>query len=391
MKFLADKAIPHVEEAFSTIGEIQLLPPGKITPDTLKGVDGLLVRTTTGIKPSLLKGSRVTFVGTATIGTDHIDLPYLAEKGIHLSSAPGCNATAVGEYVLTALLTLEANTGISLQGRTLGIIGAGNTGNAVKRKAEAIGIRCLLNDPPLAERSPNNELIDIVELVQESDIISLHIPLTCSGKYPTTHLLNEALFSQLKPGTIIINTSRGEALDGNALKANRSRLGGVILDVWENEPQIDPELIPFIDIASPHIAGYSIEGKIRATEMIYRDACTFFEVPPVWDCEKALASYGVPQLTISDRDQIPVDVIIQGYDIFKDDSRLRLFTQQDNPGEYFANLRNQYRFRREFSSFQVNVEQSLSSEDRRHLSRLGFHISDGQALRISRAALNVSK
>jgi len=376
MKFLADKAIPHVEEAFSTIGEIQLLPADKITPDKLKGVDGLLVRTTTGIKPSLLKGSRITFVGTATIGTDHIDLPSLAENGIYLSSAPGCNATAVGEFVLTALLALEANIGISLQGKTLGIIGAGNTGNAVKQKAEAIGIRCLLNDPPLAEQSLNPEFIDIADLVQQSDIISLHVPLKRSGKYPTAHLLNEALFKQLKPGTIIINTSRGEAVDGNALKANRSRLGGVILDVWENEPHIDPDLIPLIDIASPHIAGYSIEGKIRATEMIYRDSCTFFDVPPVWDCQKALVSYGVPQLTISDRDQIPVDAITRGYDIFEDDNSLRQFTQQDNPGEYFANLRNQYRFRREFSSFQVNVEQSLSIKNRRLLSRLGFHISD---------------
>ncbi len=377
MKFVADKAIPHISEAFSTIGTVELLPACEITPATLTNADGLLVRTTTRITQQLLEGSRIKFVGTATIGTDHIDMSYLKKHSIHQTSAPGCNATAVGEYVLTALLALQQKTGISLHQRTMGIIGAGNTGTAVRKKAEAIGINCLFNDPPLAEISEKGTYMGLDELIRHADIISVHVPLIRSGKHPTNHIVNRQLLQKLRPGTILINTSRGETLDGVALKNNRNHLDGVILDVWENEPDIDPELIPYIDIATPHIAGYSIEGKIRATEMVFHEACDFFKLPKNWNCEDALSGYEVPKLDVSDRNSVMEEAVTQVYDIRDDDTRLRQFSQQDKPGEYFADLRNNYQFRREFSSFRINVAPHLSLKNRQLLSQIGFRISDG--------------
>lgn len=376
MKFIADKAIPHIKEAFSTIGTVESLPAHKITSTALKHADGLLVRTTTGINHKLLEGTRVAFVGTATIGTDHIDLSYLEKRGIRLASAPGCNAPAVGEYVLTALLALQQKTGVSLQGKTMGIIGAGNTGTAVQRKLEAIGISCLFNDPPLAEKSDQRQYLDLDELLPRSDLISVHVPLTRTGKHPTKHLVDEQLLEKLKPGCILVNTSRGETLDGNALKNNRHRLGGVILDVWENEPDIDPELIPGIDIATPHIAGYSIEGKVRATDMILQKASDYFKEPKTWHAEDALSQYRIPEITVSDEDTAMEQAVTQVYDIFADDKRLRQFSQQDKPGEYFADLRNHYQFRREFSSCRIRIHRHLSFSNRQRLSQIGFQISD---------------
>lgn len=374
MKFIADKAIPHVQEAFSTLGEVDLLPSEEITSASLQGVTGLLVRTTTKVTATLLDSTAVKFVATATIGTDHIDLPYLAKKGIYLSSAPGCNAVAVAEYILTALLVLEQKTGVSVRNRTLGIIGAGNTGNALRKKAGAMGIRCLLNDPPRAEISPNAGYIPLDDLVRQADMISLHVPLTRTGKYPTFHLVGEPILNRFNPGTVIINTSRGETLDGQALKASRNRLAAVILDVWENEPYIDQDLLDMADIASPHIAGYSLEGKIRATEMVYRDACDFFGVAPTWQARDALLPHGFPELILPKGACLPEAAVMQAYNIWEDDTRMRLMPAHDNPGDYFANLRNSYRFRREFSSFRLPVGQQLPSEKLELLTRIGFRI-----------------
>ncbi|NQU65915.1 MAG: 4-phosphoerythronate dehydrogenase, partial [SAR324 cluster bacterium] len=320
MKFIADKAIPYVQEAFSSIGQVDLLPSAEITPEVLQDVTGLLIRTTTKVTSTLLASSSVKFVGTATIGTDHIDLPYLANKGIYLSSAPGCNAVAVAEYILTALLALQQKTGASIKDRILGIIGAGNTGRALKNKAEAIGIRCILNDSPLFASSSTNEYIELDELIRRANIISIHVPLTRTGKYPTFHLVGDRALSRINPGTIIINTSRGETLDGQALKTNWGRLGGVILDVWENEPHIDADLLERVHIATPHIAGYSLEGKIRATDTIYRDACNFFGVKKTWKAADALLPYGFPELILPNGAKLLELAITQAYNIWEDDA-----------------------------------------------------------------------
>lgn len=376
MKFIADRAIPHISEAFSTLGDVTLLPASEILPAALAGADGLVTRTTVKISADLLSGSSIRFIGTATIGTDHIDLPYLKKEGIHLVSAPGCNANAVGEYVLTALLALQRKKGLSLQNRTLGIIGAGNTGKAVKKKVEALGISCLMNDPPLAEQSTPGTYLELSDLLSRVDIVSVHVPLTRSGKHPTYHLVNEQVLGQMKPGTILINTSRGEAIDGNALKKRHGHLAGIILDVWENEPLIDPDLISSVDIATPHIAGYSIEGKIGATEAIYQQACDFFKLPQTWQMNTALAGYGTPQLVISKGNSPLEEAIGQAYDIRVDDESVRRFPTRDKPGEYFANLRNQYHFRREFSSFDIQIKSPLSIPNRQQLIDAGFRISN---------------
>lgn len=376
MKFVADQAIPHIREAFSTLGDVHLLPSNMIGPDTVADADGLLIRTTVKATPRLLSGSRIRFIGTATIGTDHLDLPFVQSAGIRLASAPGCNANAVGEYVLTALFALQRRKGFQLEGRTLGIIGAGNTGRAVQQKAEAVGIRCLLNDPPLARPSRTGGFVELEDLLPEADIISMHVPLQREGEFPTFHLLDEQVLKRVKPGAILINTSRGETLDGNALKRHRDRLEAVVLDVWENEPNIDAELIPLIDIATPHIAGYSIEGKVRATEMIYRAACDCLEQKPAWSADSALQEYGFPRLTIDDATFSVSDAVCRVYDIHRDDERLRRYAGADNPGEYFADLRNHYRFRREFASFQVSQSIRLSAAERQLFVKAGFNLSD---------------
>ena len=377
MKFIADKAIPHINEAFSTIGEVTLMPAHEITSTAVKNADGLLVRTTTRISQELLDNSKIRFVGTATIGTDHVDGSFLDRKGIHLVSAPGCNATAVGEYVLTSLLAIQQKSGCRLQGRTMGIIGCGNTGRAVKRKVEAIGINCILNDPPLAEKSEPGLYLKMEELLPRADILSVHVPLTRTGKYPTFHLIDDQVLQAVKPGTILINTSRGETVDGAAVKNHRNQLSSINLDVWEDEPVIDPDLIPCIDIATPHIAGYSIEGKIKATEILYREACEYFKMPQTWKGKDALSEYGLPVITVSEEGRAVESVVSQVYNILEDDANLRRYSEQDNPGEYFAALRNNYQFRREFSSYTVMCQEFISQNTRQLLSRIGFNISDG--------------
>lgn len=376
MKFVADTAIPEIESAFSTIGEVKRLPGDRISPKHLADADGLLVRTTTRVTPELLAGNRVRFVGTATIGTNHIDRTFLEAQGIHMASAPGCNATAVGEYVLAALLILQHRTGISLQNRTLGIIGGGNTGSAVKRLADAIGLSCCINDPPLKEKTGSEMYISLDELISKADIISLHVPLTRSGAHPTVHLLNNDHLARVKPGTILINTSRGETLDGEALKRNRPRLGAVVLDVWENEPSIDRDLLSLVDIGTPHIAGYSIEGKIRATEMIYHAACRFFNAPVQWDRSIALSSLKTPAMIIDRETEILHHIVTNACDILADDARLRRLSEIDKPDDYFAVLRNQYAFRREFSSFQLRFETPPDDCTRKQLEAIGFRIPE---------------
>jgi len=377
VKFIADQAIPFAREAFSSLGDVQLLPSALITAATVADADGLLVRTTVKVTRDLLSRSRIRFVGTATIGTDHIDIPYIESAGILLASAPGCNATAVGEYVLAAMLALERRKGVQLDQRTLGIIGAGNTGRATQQKAEAMGMRCLLNDPPLARRARGSAFMALEDLLHEADILSIHVPLQRDGEFPTYHLIDGQLLQRVKPGTILINTSRGETVDGGALKRFRHRLEAVVLDVWENEPDIDPELIPLVDIATPHIAGYSIEGKIRATEMIYATACQWLRREPSWSAAAALKERGLPQLAIEPGSYAIHDAVGRATAILEDDERLRLYAQVDNPGAYFAHLRNHYRFRREFSAFQITQAPALTETEKELFRKTGFNIPDG--------------
>ena len=264
MKIITDENIPFVKETFSRIGEVRTVPGRDISFNLIKEADILLVRSVTRVNKELLEGTPVRFVGTATIGTDHIDEDYLKAKEIALASAPGSNANSVSEYVIASLLTLAKRMGFSLKGKSIGIVGVGNVGSKVVKKCEALEMKVLRNDPPLGRKTGDVRYLSL-DAILEADIISLHVPLTYEGQDATYHLVDKDFLSKMKNRSILINTSRGDLVEEEALlEAIRGKkLAGVILDVWKNEPNINTELLEIIDLATPHIAGYSLDGKSK--------------------------------------------------------------------------------------------------------------------------------
>ena len=281
LKIVLDENIPYGREAFETLGEVVLRPGRAISPEDVRDADMLMVRSITKVNAALLDGSKVRLVATATIGVDHLDEPYLRERGISFASAPGCNANSVGEYIAAALLVLAETRGFQLSYRKLGIIGHGNVGKRVEQKARALGMEVVLNDPPLA-RETGEKRYRPLEDIFDCPIITTHVPLVKSGPDATRHLLNERFFSRCKTGTIILNTSRGSVCDGNALRAalESGKIGAAALDVWEGEPNVDMQLLANCAIATPHIAGYSFDGKVSGTQQIYEAACAFLKIDP---------------------------------------------------------------------------------------------------------------
>ncbi|HHG5609892.1 TPA: 4-phosphoerythronate dehydrogenase PdxB, partial [Pseudomonas aeruginosa] len=277
MRILADENIPVVDAFFADHGSIRRLPGRAIDRAALAEVDVLLVRSVTEVSRAALAGSPVRFVGTCTIGTDHLDLDYFAEAGIAWSSAPGCNARGVVDYVLGCLLAMAEVRGADLAERTYGVVGAGQVGGRLVEVLRGLGWKVLVCDPPRQAREPDGEFVSLERLLAEADVISLHTPLNRDGEHPTRHLLDEPRLAALRPGTWLVNASRGAVVDNQALR--RLLEGGadleVALDVWEGEPQADPELAARCLIATPHIAGYSLEGKLRGTAQIYQAYCAW--------------------------------------------------------------------------------------------------------------------
>ncbi len=382
MKIVADKNIPFVEEAFGKLGEVATLPGRQINSSAVKEADVLLVRTVTRVDERLLKGSRVRFVATATIGLDHVDLDYLKKKGIRFASATGCNANSVAEYIVAALLILAQRYEFSLSGKTIGVVGVGNVGSRVVEKAGILGMNVLQNDPPLARKTGESRFRPLEELLQKSDILTLHVPLSHEGEDATYHMANEALFEKMKKGGFFINTSRGAVADSpGLLKALKSkRLSGTVLDVWEGEPEISEELLQAVDLGTPHIAGYSREGKANATLFIYQGTCRFLSCVSLSDrqagVDRKVANWQptnlppplYPEIGVhcedpeqSEGDEaILSEVVRKAYDLEGDDRALRGILKIPLPerGAYFDRLRNEYPVRREFHSFKVKLVQS---------------------------------
>ena len=266
LSIIADRQILLANEAFSKFGDVKLVDGRSIDQQMVKHADVLLVRSVTQVNESLLKDSKVSFVGSATSGIDHIDLEYLEKSKIYFSHAPGSNARSVAEYVLSSLLVAAEYHGFPLSDKTVGIIGCGQVGSRVKRFLQALGVRCLLNDPPLFDLTQDQSYVELDHLF-EADIITLHVPLTLDGEYPSYKLVNKSFLDRLKSDVIFINTARGEVVDEIALlgfkKSNPT--SSLILDVWCNEPEINTDLLRETFIATPHIAGYSYDGKLKAT------------------------------------------------------------------------------------------------------------------------------
>ena len=383
MKIVADGNIPFAAECFSSLGQVKVVGGREITPALCADADILLVRSITPTGQELLAGSRVRFVGTATIGFDHVDVDYLRKRNIGFASAPGSNANSVAEYVAAALLQVGQKYGITLEGKSIGIVGVGNVGSRVAQKASALGMKVFLNDPPLKRKTGDKKYLPLKELF-DCDFITLHTPLTFEGVDKTFHLADEKLFKSLKTGCVFLNTSRGGVADTSALKKAiaQGKLQAVVLDVWENEPDIDTELLRMVDIATPHIAGYSFDGKAAGMIMIYKAACEHFGLKAKFDVESFLPLPIVPQLKINpqagNEQEILLKAVEKIYDIKSDDLRMRQILNEpaEKRGKIFDRLRKEYPIRREFQNTEVILENSCKILEGK-LAGIGFKLSNG--------------
>lgn len=377
---VADRNIPCAQEAFRRLGDVVLVETGAMVPRVVHAADAVIVRSETPVGAALLDGSSVRFVGTATIGTDHIDTHYLEQKGIAFASAPGSNANSVAEYVTAALLELAGRRGIGLTGLTLGVVGVGHVGSRVVNAAGALGMSILQCDPPLARTTGERRFRPLDELMA-ADILSLHVPLTAEGADPTYHLFDIGRLRRMKPGSVLINTSRGAVVDSAALKEvlAAGTLSAAILDVWEHEPSIDTGLLRRTLLATPHIAGYSLDGKVNAVRMICEALYKFAGVDP-----HAVPAFHLPPPAI-DRVMLPASsqdgesslrtIVADCYDILRDDRRLRGVEAIPDAqrGNYFRQLRKEYPVRREFPATTVLLPpEKLSLAET--LRQLGFQI-----------------
>ena len=378
MKIVADENIPFVCECFGSLGRVVSCPASQITTQLVKDADMLLVRSVTKVGSGLLAGSSVRFVATATIGFEHIDTAWLAENNIGFASAPGSNANSVAEYVIAALLHLGRKYEFSLRDKSIGIVGVGNVGSLVEKKCLALGIKVLLNDPPLQRQTGDAKYVPLEELFG-CDIITLHTPLTYEGVDKTFHLADGRFFDSLKPGCIFINTSRGGVVDTSALKdaLSTGRIKAAVLDVWEDEPNIDTGLLKMVDIATPHIAGYSLDGKIAGMIMIYKAACKYFGIEAKNDMNDFLPEPEVPRLKIEGGNNNEQEVLLQAvetiYKITGDDSRLRqiLDVSPEVRGTFFSDLRKNYPVRREFQNTKII---SATGDIAEKLRGIGFKV-----------------
>ncbi|MHC4203265.1 MAG: 4-phosphoerythronate dehydrogenase [Planctomycetota bacterium] len=384
MKIVADANIPFVKECFSSIGEVTTIGGREMTPWNVADADILLVRSITPVGVDLLAGSKVRFVGTATIGFDHIDLGFLDSSNIGFASAPGSNANSAAEYVIAGLLDIAQKYALDLEGRSIGIIGVGNVGSRVAKKCAAMGMDVYLNDPPLQRQTGDAKYLPL-EKLYDCDFITFHTPLTFEGRDKTYRLADEKFFKSLKHRCVFINASRGGVVDGSALKSaiKSGRLRAVVLDVWENEPDIDVELLEMVDIGTPHIAGYSLDGKIAGMIMIYKAACEYFDLEPKFDMEDFLPEPAVPELRINTNISNEQDALLGAvqkiYRIDKDDTRLRrvLDKPAEGRGKYFDSLRKGYHVRREFQNTSV-ILNSTKTKLAEKLIGIGFKEVKGE-------------
>jgi len=371
VKILVDENMPYARELFSRTGEVVAVPGRPLPVAELADAQGLMVRSVTQVNEALLTGTPVKFVGTATAGTDHVDEAGLQRAGVAFSAAPGCNAIAVVEYVFSALLLLAERDGFQLRDRTVGIVGVGNVGGRLQKRLEAWGIRTLLCDPPRADRGDEGEFLSLDAVAAQADILTFHTPLFKEGPYRSWHLADAALLMGLKPNTILINACRGAVVDNAALLEvlNMRHDLSVVLDVWEPEPDLSLALLDKVDIATPHIAGYTLEGKARGTTQVFEAWCDFIGQPQQVPLSTLLPVPEFSEITLNGPlDQPTLKRLAHlVYDVRRDDAPLRKVAAK--PGE-FDRLRKQYQERREWSSLQVNCDDAATAG---MLNQLGFN------------------
>ncbi|GIU46888.1 erythronate-4-phosphate dehydrogenase [Shewanella sairae] len=371
MKILADENMPYVQQLFGDLGTIETVNGRELTPEQVQEADVLLVRSVTKVNQALLAlNNKLKFVGSATIGTDHIDQEYLASRNIPFSNAPGCNATAVGEFAFIAMLELAQRFNSSLKGKVVGIVGAGNTGTAVAKCLEAYGIEVLLNDPLLQQSGDPRCFVSLDTLIAKCDVISLHVPITQQGEHKTWYLFDEARLNTLAENTWLLNCCRGEVIDNRALikfKQHRDDVK-VVLDVWEGEPNPMEELVPYIEFCTPHIAGYSLEGKARGTYMLYQKLAEVLKLSVSKEMDTLLPKLWSEQLSIAEisSERALLQLARFVYDLRDDDE---LFRKQFLKSQGFDQMRKNHTHRREFSALKVG---NTGQTNVNWLSNLGF-------------------
>ena len=386
MQFVVDEEIPLGREAFSHLGSVTLLPGRAMTREALREAHALIVRSVTKVEATLLADTTVQFVGTATTGVEHIDREYLAARDIGFAAAPGCNANAVAEYVLTALLVTAHAKGLVLDGKTLGIIGVGRIGSLVAAKAPALGLQTLLHDPPLARATGDRRYRPLSEIFR-ADFVTLHVPLTLDGPDATFHLIGTDELAHMAPSSILINTARGEVVDNAVLleALTAGTVGGAVMDVWEREPSINWDLLNHVTLGTPHVAGYSSDAKINGTVMMYHACCRFWGIEPVWtpppDLPATLAPGPSPHVafdaTGKDFQTLAHEIATTLCDLPGDHAWMRDVLAVPEPlrPRAFDQLRKDYPHRREFAVSPI----SIKGGDRNLFARLqalGIHAGE---------------
>ncbi|WP_245869145.1 4-phosphoerythronate dehydrogenase, partial [Vibrio fujianensis] len=352
MKILIDENMPYAESLFCQLGEVILKPGRTLTADDLIDIDALMIRSVTKVDEHLLaKANRLKFVGTATAGVDHVNQTLLAERGIFFTAAPGCNKVGVAEYVFSILMVLAQQQGFSVWDKTVGIIGAGQVGSYLAECLTGLGIKVLLNDPPKQSQGDEREFTPLPVLLEKADVITLHTPITYDGEWPTHHLIDEAVLQHLRSDQILINAARGPVVDNQALKVRLQQRDGfsAALDVFEFEPQVDATLLPLLAFATPHVAGYGLEGKARGTTMIFNRYSEFLG-QALWANPSSLLPVApIPEVTLHQKwDEATLLSLTQLiYDVRRDDA---LFRRDIGKPGGFDQMRKQYWDRREYSA-----------------------------------------
>ncbi|MBP5171180.1 MAG: 4-phosphoerythronate dehydrogenase PdxB [Bacteroidales bacterium] len=374
MKIVCDNKIPFLRGTLEPYAEVVYLPGAKTTPEVVRDADAIITRTRTICNEQLLKGSKVKVIATATIGYDHIDTHWCESNGIVWKNSPGCNSWSVKQYIASVLVCLAQKHGFRFQDMTLGVVGVGNVGGKVAEVASLMGFKVLLNDPPRARREGSQGFVSLEALLSKSDIVTVHVPLTAEGEDATWHLFDQKRLSTLRPDQILINSSRGEVVDNQALKAEL-KAGGLkaaVLDVWEGEPELDAELVGLLDITTPHIAGYSADGKANGTTMSVRTVAQYLGLPLTdWTASGVPAPAQPLEFSIDASGKTDQEVISEAilytYDVRSDSDLLRGCL------EGFEQQRGDYPVRREFTAFTLHLSHAGADLADR-LAKIGFKI-----------------
>ncbi len=340
MKIVADVDVPFLEGVLEPYSEVVYKKGSEINHEDVKDADALILRTRTRCNEELLAGSKVKLIATATIGTDHVDFDYCRSHGIEVQNAAGCNAGGVMQYVFSALYGIAARKGIKIDGSTIGIVGVGNVGKKIEAMAKHLGFNVLLCDPPRAAAEGPEAFCSLEYLLENSQIVTLHVPLDDT----TRGMAGQEFFAMMQPGSIFINAARGEVVNDAALKATMPKFGAVVIDTWNNEPRVDTELVDMVDIATPHIAGYSFQGKQMGTALAVQAVARHFGIGELMDFfpESDLPDHEPVLLDLQGKNHGQIAAVFQyNYPIFTDDFRFRM-----DPGK-FEKFRSEYQYRRE--------------------------------------------